>query len=144
LTPDNRPGTTAGRTGLILHGGYRHSLYGARADLDEQVDVTSLEPLLIRDERPGDTYSLHHTMVHAVVAEPYTVSLILRGPPAKKRFLVMDRNTREAWWQYGAADEDEETAAAKRLSSDRLAELRDRLHELGVFRDAVTAAGRHA
>jgi hypothetical protein len=30
-------------------------------------------------------------------------SIVVRGPTVKDRFLVMDRHTSEAWWQYGAA-----------------------------------------
>ena len=36
-------------------------------------------------------------------AEPHTVSLIIRGPAVKDRFLVMDRKTGQSWWQYGAS-----------------------------------------
>ena len=38
-------------------------------------------------------------LVHAVVAEPYTIdTLLVRGPAVKDRFLVMGRHTGETWW----------------------------------------------
>ena len=43
------------------------------------------------------------------------------------RFVVTDRATGKAWWQYGAATEGAETAAAKRMSDDQ---LRDRIAAL--------------
>jgi len=44
-------------------------------------------------------------MVHAVVAEPFTVSLVVRGPAVKNRFLVMDRKTGEELVAVRAAQE---------------------------------------
>ena len=116
----------------ILRGQYRHYLFGD-ADLDESVDLASLKALMVRDERPGSTYALHHTMVHAVVAEPYTVSLVIRGPAVKDRFLVMDRKTGQSWWQYGASQEPAYDAEQKRMSVERLAELTNSLREWDLF-----------
>lgn len=116
----------------ILRGQYRHYLFGD-ADLDETVDPASLKALMVRDEQPGSTYALHHTMVHAVVAEPYTLSLVIRGPAVKDRFLVMDRKTGQSWWQYGASQEPAYDAEQKRMSVERLAELTNSLHEWDLF-----------
>jgi hypothetical protein len=116
----------------ILRGQYRHYLFGD-ADLDESIDPASLKALMVRDEQPGSTYALHHTMVHAVVAEPYTVSLVLRGPAVKDRFLVMDRKTGQSWWQYGANQEPAYDAEQKRMSVERLAELTTSLREWDLF-----------
>ncbi len=116
----------------ILRGQYRHYLYGG-ADLDETVDPASLKALMVRDEQPGSTYALHHTMVHAVVAEPYTVSLVIRGPAVKDRFLVMDRKTGQSWWQYGASQEPAYDAEQKRMTVERLAELTNSLREWDLF-----------
>ncbi len=49
----------------------------------------ALTPRMVRTEQPGDTYTLHHSMIHSVVAEPYTVSLIVRGPAATDRFAAL-------------------------------------------------------
>jgi hypothetical protein len=116
----------------ILRGQYRHYLFGD-ADLDETIDPASLKALMVRDEQPGSTYALHHTMVHAVVAEPYTVSLVIRGPAVKDRFLVMDRMTGQSWWQYGASQEPDYDAEQKRMSVGRLAELTTSLREWDLF-----------
>lgn len=68
-----------------------------------------------------------------VVAEPYTVSLVIRGPAIKDRFLVMDRKTGQSWWQYGASQESAEDAAKKHMSVERLAELSNSLREWNLF-----------
>jgi hypothetical protein len=119
-------------TSSVLTGQYRHVLFGD-AELDEHVDPASLKPVMVRWEQAGSAYVLHHTMVHAVVAEPYTVSLVIRGPAVKDRFLVMDRKTGESWWQYGAGRESAEEAAKKQMSVERLLQLVDRLRDLDVF-----------
>jgi hypothetical protein len=116
----------------VLAGQYRHILFGD-AELDEHVDPASLTPVMVRWEQAGSSYVLQHTMVHAVVAEPYTVSLVIRGPAVKDRFLVMDRSTGESWWQYGAGRESAEDAAAKRMPVERVMELTGRLRELDLF-----------
>lgn len=116
----------------ILHGEYRHYLFG-NVELDEHVQPRDLEAVMVRQEQVGSTYALHHSMVHAVVAEPYTVSLVVRGPAVKDRFLAMDRHTGQSWWQYGAAKESAEEAEQKRMSVARFGELRGLLDEWGVF-----------
>ncbi len=117
---------------LILGGEYRHYLFGD-AELDAQADPATLKVLQVRQERADSMYALHHTMVHAVVAEPYTVSLVLRGPAVKDRFLVMDRTTRESWWQYGASQETADTARRKQMSAARLTELTGWLRDRDLF-----------
>jgi hypothetical protein len=113
---------------MIMRGEYRHYLFG-NATLDETIDPDSLTALQVRQEHVGTIYALHHTMVHAVVAEPFTVSLVLRGPAIKDRFLVMDRKTGESWWQYGANQESVTSAAEKQMSLERLCNLTASLHE---------------
>jgi aminoglycoside phosphotransferase (APT) family kinase protein len=72
-------------------------------------------------------------MVHAVVAEPVTVSLVLRGPAIKDRFLVMDRKTGESWWQHGASQESIASATKKQMSLERLGDVIDSLREWNLF-----------
>jgi hypothetical protein len=68
-----------------------------------------------------------------VTAQPYTTSLIVRGPAVKDRFLVTDRITGHAWWQHGAATESPEEAARKRLSATQANTCLAKLAELGVL-----------
>jgi hypothetical protein len=116
----------------ILRGQYRHYLFG-NVQLHENTRPGNLDPVMVRQEQVGNAYALHHSMVHAVVAEPHTVSLVVRGPAVKDRFLVMDRKTGESWWQYGATQESAEEAAKKRMSMEWFRELRGLLNEWGVF-----------
>ncbi|KDA44530.1 hypothetical protein [Frankia sp. BMG5.23] len=116
----------------IVRGEYRHYLFGD-LDVDAEPEPGSLAALQVRQEQVGDSYALHHSMVHAVVAEPYTVSLVIRGPAVKERFLVMDRGTGEHWWQYGAEQETAGDAARKRMTRERLDELTGLLREWDLF-----------
>ncbi|MEV6985597.1 hypothetical protein AB0M95_30655 [Sphaerisporangium sp. NPDC051017] len=122
--PHNHRWTYSAR---LLTGSYTHTLYGTEEGFDESTGVAKLHAKMVRVEQAGDSYTLHHTMVHAAVAEPDTVSLIVRGPAVKDRFLVTDRATGRVWWQYGAAQEAPEDAAAKRMTPAR---LNDCLHTL--------------
>ncbi len=116
----------------ILRGHYRHYLFG-NAELDEHINPNTLPVLHAREEPVGTSYALHHSVVHAVVAEPYTVSLVIRGPAVKDRFLVMDRNTSHTWWQTGVNRETAEEAQRKRMSAQRLQELIGQLNGWQLF-----------
>ncbi|WP_367132260.1 MULTISPECIES: hypothetical protein [Streptomyces] len=115
--PHNHRWTYSSR---ILRGSYQHTLYGLDDTLDEDTDVAGLQPYLVRTEATGDGYTLHHRMIHAAVAEPHTVSPIVRGPAMKDRFFVADRVTGKAWWQFGAAKETTEQAAKKRMTAAQI------------------------
>ncbi len=120
-------------TSRILHGSYTHTLYGTDHDFTDAVDVAALTPRLVRIEQPGDTYTLHHTMIHSVTTHGEAVTLIVRGPAVKDRFVVTDRTTGKAWWQYGAATESPEAAAAKRMTDKQLRDRITALRAAGIF-----------
>jgi hypothetical protein len=85
----------------------------------DDINVAELQARMVRTESSGDFYTLHHNMIHSVTAEPYTTSLIVRGPAVKDRFLVTDRVTGQAWWQYGAITESCDDAARKRMNTSQ-------------------------
>lgn len=120
-------------TSRILTGSYTHTLYGTDQDLTDQVDVAVLTPRLVRTEEPGDTYTLHYSMIHSVIAHGEAVTLIVRGPAVKDRFIVTDRTTGTAWWQHGAATETPEAAATKRMTHHQLRERIAALKAAGTF-----------
>lgn len=117
---------------VILRGQYRHHLFG-NVDLDEHADPASLRAVMVRRELPGSSYALHHSMVHTVVAEPYTVSLVIRGPAVKDRFLVVDRGTGQSWWDYGGSQDSAQDAERKRMTPGRLTDLTAWLHDQDLF-----------
>lgn len=108
--PHNHRWTYSSR---ILRGRYLHRLYGD-AELDSSLHPGTLDAVQVREEIIGTSYTLSHKAIHAVVADPGAVSLVVRGPAVKDRFLVMDAATGDAWWQYGAAQESEEDSRKRR------------------------------
>lgn len=114
-------------TALIGTGGYKHVLYGTGEELNDSTDARTLQPRMVRYEQAGSSYTLHHSMIHAVTAEPYTISWVVRGPAVKDRFVVSDRVTGKSWWQYGNQQEDPAEAAAKRMSPQHLQEVVGRI-----------------
>lgn len=105
----------------ILHGQYTHRLFGDDRDFTEDTDPDTLRPLCERTETPGSSYALHHSSVHTVQAAADTVSLLIRGPAAKDRFLILDRAAGESFWARGAAAETPAQRAAKRMTLPDLA-----------------------
>lgn len=116
----------------ILSGGYRHIIFNLDA-LPDAPEVKNLRPVLIREEKAGDFYALHHSQYHSVVAGPNTVTLVWRGPSRTDKFCVMDRMTNEAWWQYGASVESEEEKKKKRMDRKQLDLLLERLLKMGII-----------
>ncbi|MGH3755676.1 MAG: hypothetical protein ACRDRP_23890 [Pseudonocardiaceae bacterium] len=130
--PHNHRWTYSSR---ILHGSYTHTLYGTDDQLGtgDTVDVAALRPRMVRTESTGDFYTLHHTMIHSVTAQPHTTSLVVRGPAVKDRFLVTDRITGQAWWQHGAATESPDETARKRMNVAHATACLRQLTELRVL-----------
>lgn len=129
-------------TARILAGSYRHVLYQPPTSLDETVAVHALRPRQVRVEHPGATYTLHPDEIHAVTARPGTVSLIVRGPAVADRFLVTDRTTGSAWWQYGAAEETPAERDAKRMTAAQATDVVTRLASRGILPTTAPAGQR--
>ncbi|NEW40161.1 hypothetical protein GV792_15840 [Nocardia cyriacigeorgica] len=127
--PHNHRWTYSSR---ILRGEYRHRIYSP-VDLHTDLDPTTLHAMHVRQEQVGTSYTLHHSAIHAVVAEPGTVSIVLRGPAMADRFLVMDSATGQAWWQYGAAKETPDDAYRKRMTRERFDALVTSLTDWNVI-----------
>ncbi|MGH3874005.1 MAG: hypothetical protein ACRDSR_21310 [Pseudonocardiaceae bacterium] len=114
----------------ILRGGYVHRIFGSDDQFGEDTDPNTLCPIHERLEQPGSTYVLHHTSVHTVQAEADTISLLVRGPSAKQRFLILDTAAGGFFWVRGAAQESPEQRANKRLTPDRLDQTITRIQRL--------------
>jgi len=113
----------------ILRGRYLHRIYGRDDTFDENTDPATLRPIHERIETAGSSYALHHTSVHTVQAEADSISILLRGPAAKDRFLILDR-AGSPFWVYGAAQETPETRASKRMTPTQLDQTITRVRSL--------------
>lgn len=119
-------------TTLILKGGYRHYTYLPH-DYTADEEIRDMSPVIASFEGVGNSYTYDARMFHSIIAEPNTVTLILRGPSEKSEFLVVDRDTKESWWQYGAAQESPEARAKKRMTDAQLDTSLDVLREAGLL-----------
>ncbi len=113
----------------ILRGSYTHRIFGRDDQFGEDTDPDTLQPIHERVERAGSSYALHHTSVHSVHAEADSISLLLRGPAAKDRFLILDRSG-PSFWAYGAAHESPQTRASKQMSRGQVEEAIARIRSL--------------
>ncbi len=126
----------------ILRGGYAHRIFGRDNQFSEHTDPDSLLPIHERLERPGSTYALHHTSVHTVQAEADTISLLIRGPSAKQRFLILDAAVGGFFWVHGAAEESPEQRASKRLTPDQFTHTITRAQHLIADLDPASRPAR--
>ena len=114
----------------IVRGSYRHRIFGNDENFGEHTDPEQLQPICERIETPGSTYALQHTAVHTVQAEADTVSLLIRGPAAKDRFLILDAAERRFFWVYGAAQETPAQRSSKQMTPRQLDKTITHLRQL--------------
>lgn len=131
-------------TSRILTGGYRHIHHEIAGLIDSSIpsDVQEADraqaggirvvPRFTVYQRPGTTYTLHHSQIHTTVTSPDTVSLFLRGPAEKERSIITERDTGLLWWRYGAEDESPERRSRKLMSDVDFDCLAERLEALQV------------
>ncbi|WP_066582756.1 hypothetical protein [Cellulomonas timonensis] len=117
---------------LVMRGRFRHRIYGDQGPDDAPLPVPLL-PLHVRHEEPGNVYALHHRMLHALIAEPGTVSLVVRGPAAKDRSFLVRESDGARVWHVGASNESSQQLARKRMSPARLAELTELFGTWGLL-----------
>ena len=113
----------------ILRGSYLHRIFGRDDQFGEDTDPDTLRPIHERVEHVGASYALHHTSVHTVHAEADSISILLRGPAAKDRFLILDRSG-PSFWVYGAAQESAQTRASKQMPAATLDQTIARVRSL--------------
>ncbi|MGW4789927.1 hypothetical protein [Streptomyces sp. NPDC004230] len=117
---------------MILKGQFRHSQYGLE-NYEDAMDLPIPKPLQVRIEQVGSMYALHHTILHALVAEENSVSLFIRGPAVKERGYLVDPETGRRHWHLGAAYESPEDIARKQMTPELLRELTVKLDEWGIL-----------
>jgi hypothetical protein len=93
---------------LILRGMYQQCWYTAGQPLDEHVDVASIVPVCARHEPAGSAFTIHHDAIHSTMTPPDTVSLVMRGPAAKRRAIITHKESGRVWFRYGEKDEPRE------------------------------------
>ncbi|MEV0528571.1 hypothetical protein AB0I66_34630 [Streptomyces sp. NPDC050439] len=69
----------------VLTGGYVHVVRRRTDGWEGPFTGDDLELSIVTFERPGDSYTLGHPMVHQAAMEPGTVTLVVRGPRRKSR-----------------------------------------------------------
>jgi hypothetical protein len=78
---------------LVLRGSYLHLLFGGEHAVDPRSGAHGLQVLMAQEQRPGTAYALHHAMMHATLARPETVSLMLQAPAVRTSFRIYDLDT---------------------------------------------------
>ena len=108
---------------MILSGGYEHHLYRSPLSWADDPDMgamaaAELTRIMVRDEKPGSTYALHHSAFHSASPSGLHFSLVLRGPSRRKRLLFFDRIGGEGAFHFhlGSKDQPLEKEEARHMS----------------------------
>ena len=114
---------------LILKGSYKHLIYGTKEQIEQNINPQELKPQIIQKEGIRSVYTLNHNVIHSIEAKPYTITLFIRGPAVRDKFLIMDRKTGRKWWEYGRECETVEEIRRKTMSIDRIRRIINKLYE---------------
>ncbi|HSQ97294.1 MAG TPA: hypothetical protein VLL98_01085 [Rickettsiales bacterium] len=105
----------------ILKGGYKHYIYCSENEFKiNNYDISTLTPKCIQYEETWNFYYLENSLLHSVEAKPNSISLFLKFPSVKDKFIVIDKKNNNYWWQYGAKQETKEEKQNKILLPNRL------------------------
>lgn len=115
---------------FILSGGYKQMIYGIAKGNEDITKLYPYTPTLIEQLNKGNYYSLHHSMIHSVIAIPNSVSICIRGRAYKDKFQAIDPVTGNSWWQFGAKMEAKEERIMKSLYGDALKERIDNIKKI--------------
>ncbi len=115
---------------VILNGGYKHNIYGTEKEINENTKIDVLKPVLCQEERIGSIYTLSNKVFHSIAAKKDTVSIIIRGPSLKDRFLIIDKKVNKIWWEYGRESETIEEIRNKVITTRNLKLLVNKVNKL--------------
>lgn len=118
---------------LILHGSYRHLLYGPERAVRASMEATGVlpAPLLVRTEDAGSSYAIDDQMVHMVKTRADTVSVVVQGPRLRDQaFRVRDG---QVVAQQPPVKPSLAAIRAVRTSADRVGEIAELAHHLGLI-----------
>lgn len=115
---------------VILKGGYKHNIFGTEKEINENTKIDVLKPILYQEQKAGSIYTLSNEVFHSISAKKDTVSIIIRGPSLKDRFLIMDKKVNKIWWEYGRESETIEEIKNKAITVKDLRILIDKINKL--------------
>jgi len=115
---------------VILQGAYKHNIYGTEDKIDENTKINNLNPILVQEEKVGSIYTLSHKVFHSIAAQKDTVSMLIRGPALKDRFLIMDKKVNKIWWEYGRESETIEEIKNKSVSPENFKKIINKIYSI--------------
>ena len=115
---------------VILQGAYKHNIYGTEDKIDENTKINNLNPILVQAEKVGSIYTLSHKVFHSIAAQKDTVSMLIRGPALKDRFLIMDKKVNKIWWEYGRESETIEEIKNKSVSPENFKKIINKIYSI--------------
>lgn len=118
---------------VILRGGYKHFIYGTENEINENTNIKDIKPVIVHEEKIGSIYTLSHNVFHSIEAQPNTITVMIRGPALKDRFLIMDKKTNKKWYEYGRESETIEEIKRKSINIQGLKKLIEKLYLLKII-----------
>src|SRR5687768_7954048 len=105
-------------TTYVMRGSYMQLIQRVRGGLGDATVFEDMEVAYSTTERAGSCYTISPDAVHTTYTEPDSISLVIRGPAALAKSIIVDRETRSVSWRYGRQDETPERRAKVQMRPD--------------------------
>jgi hypothetical protein len=118
---------------LVLHGSYRHMLFGPERSVRSTMESGGglPQPSLVRTESVGSSYAIDDEMVHSIRTTADTFSVVIQGPRVKPQAFRVRNGSIVA--QEAPAAPNLARIRSVRTSSDRVGEIAELAHRLGLI-----------
>lgn len=103
---------------LVLTGGYSHGIYSSTGLNEARSGMMLPMQVMQRNEEPGSIYSLHYQTLHSTRPTPNHMSIIIRGPSALEKRIIIDPVNESPVWLDGGSDNPNTELSDKRMSHE--------------------------
>jgi hypothetical protein len=124
-------------TTRLLTGCYEHVIYEAPGGFNAPEPGSPDQTIELAErfrtvERAGDSYTMHHGMVHCTTTTPRTITMMVRGPIGQSLSLTTDPATGKFWFGVGRQKQTSQEVARRRLTDEQYENFCNEVDKLGI------------
>jgi hypothetical protein len=99
----------------ILYGTYFQQWYRINGEPSEATTPDDVTVLARRVEQTGSSFTISADAFHSTQTTPKTISLMLCGPPVRRKSFIINMNSGKVWGKIGRQDETKEEIEACKM-----------------------------
>jgi hypothetical protein len=120
-------------TTYILHGTYYQSWYNIDGEFGSETRLENVTKQCSRVEKKGAYFTISDKAIHSTQTDPFTVSLVICGPPKKDNTQIIHMKTGEVWSKWGKKFESQEQIEKAKMSRERFNFWKEKMEEFSII-----------